>query len=61
MVWNFADITMGCMASVNIVAILILGRKALLVLKDYEKQKREGKDPIFKAEKLGIKNTQCWK
>lgn len=60
-VWNFADITMGCMASVNIVAILILGRKALLVLKDYEKQKREGKDPIFKAEKLGIKNTQCWK
>lgn len=61
LVWNLADITMGCMAIVNIIAILILGNIALKVLKDYETQKKAGKNPVFKAENVGIKNTECWK
>ncbi len=60
MMWNIADITMGCMATVNILAILVLGNTAIKVLKDYEKQKKEGKDPIFKAKDVGIDNTECW-
>lgn len=61
LVWNLADITMGCMAIVNIIAILVLGNIALKVLKDYETQKKAGKNPVFKAENVGIKNTDCWK
>lgn len=61
MMWNIADITMGFMASVNIIAILLLGNIAVRVLKDYEKQRKEGKNPVFKAEEAGIENTECWK
>ena len=61
LVGNLADITMGCMAIVNIIAILLLGNIALKVLKDYETQKKAGKNPVFKAENVGIKNTDCWK
>lgn len=60
MMWNIADITMGCMATVNILVILVLGNTAMKVLKDYEKQKKEGKNPVFKAKDVGIKNTECW-
>lgn len=61
MMWNIADITMGFMASVNIIAILLLGNIAVRVLKDYEKQRKEGKNPVFKAKEAGIENTECWK
>lgn len=58
--WDLADVIMGIMALVNITAILLLGNISLKVLKDYEKQRKEGKNPVFKAEYVGIKNTQCW-
>lgn len=61
MMWNIADITMGFMAAVNIIAILLLGNVAVKVLKDYEKQRKEGKNPVFKAKDAGIENTECWK
>lgn len=60
MMWNIADITMGCMATVNILVILVLGNTAMKVLKDYEKQKKEGENPVFKAKNVGIDNTECW-
>ena len=55
--WNFADVTMGFMAIVNIVVILILGNVAIKVLKDYEKQKKAGKKPKFVGEDVGIEGT----
>lgn len=58
--WNLADILMGLMALVNIIAIVLLGKVAFKCLEDYRKQKREGKDPVFKASKVGIKDTECW-
>lgn len=61
LVWNLADVTMGCMAIVNILAILLLGGCALRVLRDYEEQKKKGINPVFHAEKVGIKDTECWK
>lgn len=59
--WNLADVLMGGMATVNIISILLLGGIAVKVLKDYESQKAKGLDPVFKAERLGIHNTECWK
>ena len=59
-VWDLADVLMGFMAIVNIIAILLLGNIACKTLKDYIEQKRDGKDPKFNPKKLGIKNTECW-
>lgn len=51
LVWNLADITMGAMASVNIIAIFLLGGIVMKALKDYEIQRKNGKRPVFKGEK----------
>ena len=59
-IWNVADITMGGRAVLNIVVILLLGGTAVKVLRDYEEQKKRGVEPVFRAEELGIGNTECW-
>jgi AGCS family alanine or glycine:cation symporter len=59
--WDAADVLMGCMAAVNIVAILLLGNIAIKALKDYERQKEEGNNPVFKATNIGITDTELWK
>ncbi|WP_020061503.1 alanine/glycine:cation symporter family protein [Bacillus sp. 123MFChir2] len=58
--WALGDIGVGIMAWVNIIAIILLQKPALLALKDYEKQKKEGKDPVFDPQELGIKNADFW-
>lgn len=59
--WNFADITMGFMAIVNLIAILLLGKWAFKALDDYTSQKKAGKDPVFLAASIpGLPGTQCW-
>ena len=60
-VWNLADVTMGFMAIVNIAAILLLGNVAVRALQDYERQKKEGKDPVFRAADIGLDDTEEWK
>ena len=60
-VWNLADVLMGFMAIVNIIAILLLSGVGVRTLNDYVQQKAEGKDPRFSPGKLGIKSTRCWK
>ncbi len=54
-VWNLADILMGFMAIVNIFAILVLGDIALKALKDYDNQRKAGKNPVFYASHIGMK------
>ncbi|MBT0883108.1 alanine:cation symporter family protein [Campylobacter sp. RM12640] len=58
--WDLADITMAAMASINIIAILLLSPILIKCLKDYDEQKKRGLDPVFSAKKLGIKNAECW-
>ncbi|MDO5616834.1 MAG: alanine/glycine:cation symporter family protein [Cruoricaptor ignavus] len=58
--WQLGDIGVGIMAWLNIIAVIIMHKTALITLKDYEKQKKEGKNPVFKPEELGIKNTSEW-
>ena len=48
-VWDIADVAMGLMALVNLVAILLLGKWALGALADYEHARRNGRDPVFVA------------
>lgn len=60
LVWNLADVTMGLMAIVNIIAIFLLSGTVVKVLNDYEKQKKQGIKPVFHEKNVGIKNT-VWK
>ena len=61
LVWNLADLTQGLMVVTNIPVILILGKPAVAALKDYRKQKAEGKDPEFHAADIGLKDkTEFW-
>nr|WP_198044685.1 alanine/glycine:cation symporter family protein [Lysinibacillus timonensis] len=58
--WKFGDLGLGLMVWINVIAIIILMKPALLALKDYEEQRKEGKDPVFDPKKLGIKNADFW-
>jgi AGCS family alanine or glycine:cation symporter len=60
-VWALGSVGVGVMAWLNIIAILIVQKPALLALKDYEAQKRAGLDPTFDPDKLGIANAELWK
>lgn len=59
--WNLADIFMGGMALVNIIAMFCLGGIAIRAMDDYVAQKKEGKNPVFKAKNIGLDNTDVWK
>lgn len=59
--WNTADLLQGLMVIINIPVILILTKPAVRALKDYRKQRAEGKDPVFKAADIGLKQeTDFW-
>ena len=61
-VWNTADVVQGLMVVVNVLAILLLGKRALLCLEDYISQRKAGKDPHYIAAECGIREeTDFWK
>ncbi len=61
LLWDIADITMGIMTLINMPVIIILSKHAILALKDYERQRKAGKDPEFKRESIGLaQKTDYW-
>ncbi len=60
MAWAMGDLGVGVMAWINIIAIIILQKPALIALKDYEEQKAMGLDPEFDPLELGIENAEFW-
>jgi AGCS family alanine or glycine:cation symporter len=58
--WGLGDIGVGLMAWLNIVAIFLLRKDAFKCLRDYEAQKKAGKEPEFDPVALGIKNAHYW-
>lgn len=56
LVWDMADMAMGIMAWINLVAILLLSPLAFMLLRDYTAKLKMGKDPEFKlSEHPGLK------
>jgi AGCS family alanine or glycine:cation symporter len=58
--WDLGDLGVGLMAWLNIIAILILQKPALKAFKDYEKQRKAGKELEFDPRSLGIQNADFW-
>ena len=60
LLWNMADMSMGFMASANLLAILLLSGVAIKVFADYEGQLARGiKEPVFDASKLDIPGIEA--
>ncbi|KOR76919.1 alanine/glycine:cation symporter family protein [Paenibacillus solani] len=61
LVWDLADLFMGLMVIVNLVAITLLSRKAFAALQDYLQQKRSGLNPVFTKDSIkGLDDIECW-
>ena len=52
LVWNLADVFMGLMAILNLIAIVMLSKIAISALNDYITQKKSGKNPVFYASSI---------
>lgn len=62
-VWSLADITMALMAICNLIAIIMLGKYAFILLDDYLTQKKNGiKSPVFSKDKMKDieEDITCW-
>ncbi len=60
-VWDMADLFMGFMAIINLIAITMLSKIAFAALKDYDRQKKQGIEPVFYADSIeGLNNIECW-
>ncbi|RJS62426.1 sodium:alanine symporter family protein [Bacillus sp. PK3_68] len=61
LVWDMADLFMAIMALINLVAIAMLYKIAVAALKDYQQQRRAGKEPVFYADSIeGIGKADSW-
>lgn len=64
LIWNMADASMGLMALVNIIAILMLSKFVIIIAKDYNKQLDAGKTPTFDSAEYPeidkIINSEIW-
>lgn len=61
LLWNISDILMGAMTIINIPVIIVLGKYAMRAIRDFEKQRKEGKDPVFRAQDIALPHkTDYW-
>ncbi|MBO5939348.1 MAG: alanine:cation symporter family protein [Clostridia bacterium] len=61
LLWGVSDVMMGAMTLINIPVIVILGKYAMRALKDYDRQRKAGKDPVFHAKDIGLPHeTDYW-
>ena len=63
LVWNMADLFMGLMAVLNLIAIFLLGKVAFNALGDYSNQKESGLDPSFNKNDIDMpygERVECW-
>ncbi len=61
LLWGIADITMGAMTIINMPVIIFLGKYAFRALRDYERQRKEGVEPVFKAKNIDLPDkTDYW-
>jgi AGCS family alanine or glycine:cation symporter len=59
--WDLADIGVGLMAWLNIIALILLRKVTFKVFNDFDTQYKSGiKDPVFRSDKLGIENAEVW-
>lgn len=62
LLWNIADLTMGFMIVINVPVIAFLSKYVFRALKDYEKQKKAGVNPVFYVKNIDLPyEVDYWK
>ena len=61
--WDIADIMMGGMCFLNLIACVLLSRVAIGTYHDYVAQRKAGKEPVFHAKDIGLNPDELdyWK
>ncbi|GCD43709.1 alanine/glycine:cation symporter family protein [Streptomyces paromomycinus] len=60
-IWNLADVFMGLMALINLLAVIPLSAIAFRLLDDYTAQRRSGLDPVFTRSRMpDLTGVECW-
>ena len=57
--FSIVDLCMGLMTITNLVAILLLAPKVFKLLKNYDRQRKDALDPIYKRE-MTNEDVECW-
>ncbi|MFX1759010.1 sodium/alanine symporter [Rhodococcus gordoniae] len=61
LVWALADLAMGIMATVNLIALIPLSGIAYALFHHYSAQRKQGRDPVFHAGDVpGVRGIQVW-
>ncbi len=61
LVWGIADVTMGVMAVVKLLAVAPLAALVVRLLKDYQQQRRAGLEPVFTRDQMpDVRGVECW-
>lgn len=58
--WDMADFGLGLYTWVNILALVLLSPIAIRLVKDYDRQKRAGQDPVLDPKEIGVHNAHLW-
>lgn len=61
LVWALADLSMGVMATVNLIALIPLSGIAYALFHNYSAQRKQGRNPVFhRGDVPGIRGIQVW-
>ncbi|WP_025273431.1 alanine/glycine:cation symporter family protein [Haloglycomyces albus] len=61
LVWSLANISMGIMALINLIAVGALTGVTITLLRDYDHKRRQGIDPVFRKDDYpAMSGVQVW-
>ncbi|WP_062311595.1 alanine/glycine:cation symporter family protein [Demequina rhizosphaerae] len=61
LVWSLADLLLGVLALLNLIALAPLSRHVFALLRDFTAQERAGRDPVYTRDRVpGIPGVEVW-
>ena len=58
--WSIVDLAMAFMTILNLIAVVMLSKYSFRLLQDYQKQRKEGKDPVFHKDLFPNADLEAW-
>lgn len=58
--WSIVDLAMAFMTILNLIAVVMLSKYSFRLLQDYQKQRKEGKEPVFHKEMFPEADLEAW-
>ena len=58
--WSIVDLAMAFMTILNLIAVVMLSKYSFRLLQDYQKQRKEGKEPVFHKDLFPNADLEAW-